>query len=328
MRRVLILANSLGLALAFSAAAGEPTINEMLSDARKMAVKPGEAPKMVEPDKVVKDDAFIEKMKLRLPGEAGKLDHDMHRRHDHMGRARLWFDIHRYKNALGHALMGVKNERDWHVRHGLAHGQLAQIYMMMGHKELAEKAAVEFRKRTSEPWMLDRHKRLVEWMEKFPKNKEEVEKLREKAASDAKDTRSRKRLLDLYRRDYPRRLDEFTGLLKYRQMYPEDKFVTSGECEWRLMDVMWRFGIYDEGLELAKAFREKYPKHGSTTYGEATYRLGRYYERLGQTAQALECYKEVGAKYPKHHANRRRDDRPSHIQRKIFELTKAMEGRR
>ncbi len=314
------------LVLPLGALAGEPTIAAMLKEAKAMAVKPGETPQPGIPD--AKDSAYVTGMKALLERQLGKMVYVMRQRRDHRGQGRAYFDIQRYREALQQFTQVTKNERDWHVRHGFAHNDLAKVYMMLDQKERAESAAGEFKKRVSEPWMLDRYNRLKGWMDKFDKHKAEVEKLLAKAAADPKDAESRWRLLDLYRYDYPRKLDEFVGLMKFREAYPKHKAVAGGECEWRLMEVMWRFGIRDEALKLAEKFREAYLKHRSTTYGDASYRLGGYYESYKRYAQALECYKEVGAKYPKHWANRRREDRPSRIQECIFRCTKKLQGRR
>ena len=318
----------IGLVLAAAAAGGEPTIKVMLKEAEAMAVKPPEPGRPGGPDAGAQDSAYIKQMKSRLETELFTMVNGMRQRGDLRAMGELYADIQRFEEALGHYTNLLKNERDWHVEHGLAHGALARTYTLLGQPKLAKEAAEEFGKRVTEPWMLDQQKRLLEWMEKYDEHKAAAEKLVQKASGDPKDAASRWRLLDMYRHDYPRRLDEMVDLMRFRENYPEHASVKSGECDWRLMESFWRFGIRDEALKIAEGFRQKFPEHGCSTGGEACFRLGNYYEGLQRYAQALECYREVGAKFPKHWSHRKKDDEPSHIERKIVDMTRAASGRR
>jgi tetratricopeptide (TPR) repeat protein len=326
MRLAVTMLTLVGMSLA--AAAGEPTISEMLKEAEAMAVKPPEPGQPGAVDTGLKDSDYVKKMKNRLETELFSMVTSMKQRNDSHGLGYVYFDIQRYQDALGYFTNQLRNERDWRVERGYAHGDLAKVYTVLGQEKLAKDAAEEFGKRVSDPHMLDQQKRLVTWMEKFEGNKAAAEKLIQKAAADPKDADSRWRLLDMYRYDYPRKLDEMVGLMRFREAYPDHRQVKSGECEWRLMEAFWRFGIRDEALKLAEAFRQRYPEHGCTTGGEASFRLGGYYEGLQRYAQALECYKDVGARYPKHWSQRKKNDEPSYIERKIFDMTKADSGRR
>ncbi len=202
----------LGAALA---TAGEPSINEMLTEAKEMSSAPEPEPdKPGDPNAVVEDDDFIRGIKARLPRELFTLDKSYG--NDIRRRAELYFDLQKYREALEHYTRYTRG-RGWHVENGFAHGGLARLYMMMGQKKLAEDAAEEFKRRIQDPRLLGHHERLANWLKAFPEKEAEVKKLQGKAAADPKDAASRWRLLDLYRYDYPRRLDELIGLMKFRQ---------------------------------------------------------------------------------------------------------------
>jgi len=309
------------LLLAVLARAGEPTIAEMLEDATAMVQKPSEKPKETDPAKAVADSDYVKLMKKRLEMELGKRERNFRQRREYRRIGNIFFDIQQYEKATQYLHQGTKNQRDWHTQQGMTHLALARAYTMLGHKKLAEKAVADADSRAGRPWSVARVQRHKDWAKRLPKHKEQVEKLRPKAAANPKDAKSRWRLLDLYRRDYPSRLDEFVGLMQFRELYPKHRQVTVGECDWRLMAILWHFGIRDEAFKMAKEFREKYPKHGCTTGGEAVWRQGNYHEALGERAKARECYLEVRSKFPKHWTNRDRPGQPKYIDERIARLS-------
>jgi tetratricopeptide (TPR) repeat protein len=317
----------LGLIFAAAAVGAEPSIKEMLAEAKKMSLKPDKTGR-VNPNQLVKDSAYIIKMKRRLEVELGKRDHEYRRRNNYRDRGRLWYEIGRYKQALTHALMACRNERDWHTRNGLTHMGLTKLYTMMGQKDLAKKAYEEASGRVRDEHRLRDLNRLKDWMKNFDERKAEAEKLEAKAATDLKDAKSRWQLVELYDYSYPRALDRFVLLLKYKELYPEDKRVTRGECDWELGEALWHFGIRDEALKLAKEFQEKYPKDRRTKGGDAMLRLGGYYHGTGQYAQALQCYVALQEKFTKHWVNRRRDDGSTWIGGRIIDTRRALRGER
>jgi tetratricopeptide (TPR) repeat protein len=292
------------LGMSGALAAGEPTISEMIVEAKAMSVKPDKTGR-VNPNQTIKDSLFVQKMKRGVEVELGKRDHEYKRTHNFRNRARLWYEIGRYKQALGHMLQACRNERDGHTVIGLNHMSLARTYMMMGQGELAKAAYEEASKRVVDEHRLRDLKRLKDWMENFEKSKTEAEKLETKAAQDPKDAKSRWRLVELYDRAYPRRLDRFVLLMKFKELYPEHKRVKRGDCDWELTDALWHFGLRTEAMERAKKHLVTYAKHRRTTYGDAMLRVGRWHHELGQYASALRCYLEVQDKYPKHWSNRR-----------------------
>ncbi len=307
--------------------AGEPSINEMLSEAREMSVKVDKTGR-VNPNQAIKDSLFVQRMKRGLEVELGKRDHEYKRTHNHRDRARLWYEIGRYKEALGHILQACRNERDWGTTSGRNHMALARIYMMMSQNELAKGAYEEAAKRVVDERRLRDVERLKEWMAKFEENKAEAEKLETKAAQDPKDAEARWRLVELYNRAYPRRLDRFVLLMKFKELYPEHERVKNGDCDWELAAALWHFGLRSEAMELAKKHVETYPKARRSTYGDATLRLGGWYHQLGQHALALECYAEVQQKYPKHWSNKKDDEGLTWLGSRIVAATKALRGER
>lgn len=302
----------------------EPGINEMLKDAREMAVKPDKTGR-VNPNAATKDSLFVQKMKRGVEVNLGKRDHEYKRNRNYRDRARLYYEIGRYKIALQYMLLACRNERDYRTRNGDNHQSLARIYTMMGQKELAKGAFDEASKRTFDEHRMRRLKDLQTWAKEFDGKKAEAEKLEAKAAQDPKDADSRWRLVELYDHAYPRPLDRFVLLMKFKEMFPEHKGVKEGNCDWELAEALWHFGMRNEALELAKVFAEKFPKHRRTTYGDATLRLGGWYHDTGQYASALKCYLEVQEKYQKHWVNRVNDEGRSWLGGRIYYAKKALQ---
>ncbi|MHC4916972.1 MAG: hypothetical protein ACYTGB_15940, partial [Planctomycetota bacterium] len=157
--------------LCAAAAGGEPTINEMLTEAKEMSTAPGpEVAKPTDPHAAVEDDDFIRGIKARLPRELFKLDKSYGR--DVRRRSYLYFDIQKYREALEHFNRYTRG-RSWHAENGYAHAGLARLYMMMDQKKLAEDAAAESKRRIQDPRHMGQHDRLVSWMKAFPEKKAE-----------------------------------------------------------------------------------------------------------------------------------------------------------
>ena len=190
---------------------------------------------------------------------------------------------------------------DWQVRNGWVHHRLCRLYAIKGQKELANQALEEATSRAGDPGTLQHVDRLKTWLKEYSANEEEAKELKEAKGADA-----RWKLIRLYRESYPMRLDEFIALIQFRETYPKDpRAATSGDCDWRLMEVMMVYGIADEAMKLAEKFREKFPKSGITTYGDPLWRLGEWSGWLGRGQDSVNYYRELREKHPKHWASER-----------------------
>ena len=309
-----ILCLAAGLA---GAGAAEPSITEMLEKAKTMAEKDKPAPPENTSEQVPDSDA-VKALKLRLQYEVNQRFDKLQR--DNYALGNLYFDLLKFPAALEAYNKVLQRDADnIHARAGMA-----KAYLILGQAELGAQQLDEATKRAVEPWMVGDADRLKKWVAAFPEKQEEAKKLKVKAAADAKDAESRWRLLEMYRYDYPMMLDQFVGLLQFRELYAQDRRVTGGECEWRLMEVFWHFGIRDEAMKLAEKFRETYPKHWATTGGEATWRLGDYCEQEKRYQDALKCYNEMVDKFPKHWVNGPRPHNVPYIQERIAAVNKAL----
>jgi tetratricopeptide (TPR) repeat protein len=227
------------------------------------------------------------------------------KRRDNVGMGDLCFDLQQFDKALGAWNTAVqKGGNDWQIQGGYVHQRLCRVYTILGQNELAGQALEEATKRMPGPWVLHDIDRLKGWLKDYPAHDEEFKDLKAKVAADPKDVTNRWKLLLLYREDLPMRLDEFIGLIQFRDFFPNDqRVIATGECEWRLMEIMMHFGITDEGLKMAEKFREKFPKSGLALGGEATFRLAEYYGWLVRPLDSLAQYKELREKYAKHWAS-------------------------
>jgi tetratricopeptide (TPR) repeat protein len=308
LRTALPFLAALVLAVPPAAAAAEPTIEEMLREATKMAVKPG-APTPANPETPLADSDYVRAMKARLELELGRQAAECQRRGDNGGLGDIFYNVQQWEKAVEAYNTAVERNspRDWRVQNGGVHLRMACTLFMMGKPEPAGKAIDEALTRAAERkdrWTYGYAEQAKKWGEKLPELQEEKKKLLEKAAADPKDANSRWKLLDMYRADVDhnglqRKLDEFTGLMQFRELYPEDKRVADGECDWRLMDVFWNYGIRDEALRMSEKFLEKFPKHGacSPKSGDVLWRLAHYYEGLGRPTDELATLKELHDKW-------------------------------
>jgi tetratricopeptide (TPR) repeat protein len=309
-----ILCLATGLACA---GAAEPAIAEMLDKARTMAEKDKPAPPENASEQVPDSD-FVKAMKLRLQYEVNQRFEKLQR--DNYALGNLYFDLLKFTAAIEAYNKVLQRDADnFHAR-----VNMAKALLIFDKPELCAQHLDEVSKRAVEPWMVGEADRLKKWVAAFPEKLEEAKKLKAKAAADAKDAEGRWRLLDMYRYDYPMMLDQFIGLLQFRELYAQDRRVTGGECEWRLMEVFWHFGIRDETMKLAEKFRESYPKHWATTGGEATWRLGDWCEQEKRYPDALKCYNEMVDKFPKHWVNGPRPNNVPYIQERIAAVNKAL----
>jgi tetratricopeptide (TPR) repeat protein len=294
-----------GLVAAFGGAgAAEPTIEEMLKEARAMAAKEGPATGPASGEQLPESE-YLKNMKARLQYEVDQRARNFDKRRDSVGMGDLCFDLQQFDKALAAWSAAVqKPSNDWQIQGGYVHQRLTRLYTLLGQNELGTQALEEASKRMPGPWAVHDIDRLKGWLKDYPAHDEELKDLKAKVAADPKDANSRWKLLLLYREDVPMRLDEFVGLMQFRDLYPTDpRVTTTGECEWRLMELMMHFGITDEGLKMAEKFREKFPKSGISTNGDATFRLGEYYTWLARPQDAINQYKELREKYPKHWAS-------------------------
>lgn len=279
-----------------ASAAGEPTIEEMLREATRMAIKPGLPPN---PDAAIRDSDYVRTMKARLEAEMGRRAGEFQRQGNNIGVGDVYFDVQKFDRAAeAYGAAVERNAQDWHVMHGGIHERMGRALFLLGKPEPAGKALEEAGSRAAgrgNRWVFERVEQVRKWGERLPEIQDQARQLREKAAANPKDADSRWKLLDMYRGELPLKLDEFTGLMQFRELYPEDSRVTVGECDWRLMDVLWYFGIRDEALRMCEKFLEKFPKHGACApkSGEVLWRLGHYYEGLGRTQEAALTFRKL-----------------------------------
>ena len=284
------------LAAGVPARAAELTIADMLEEARAMAGKgapDGAALQQPESD-------YVRTMKAMLEREFNRKAKDA--QNDVITMGDLYFDIQNFDAALGYWTTALQRfPNDWRVRRGELHQRLCRLYTIKDRKELAEQMLDEAIKRAPDPGALHRLDRLKDWVKDYPVNSESAKDLKAKVEANPGDADARWKLLGLYREAYPMRLDEFVGLLRFREAFPKDeRAAVSGDCDWRLMEVMMHFGITDEGMSLAEKFREKFPASRISTYGDACWRLGEWSGWLGRSQAALNYYRELREKYPKH----------------------------
>jgi tetratricopeptide (TPR) repeat protein len=298
----------------------------MFEESRKMAARPtaGKPARGQEP-KPGEDSAYVKWVKRNIEKELGKRDEYYRRRRDHLRRGELRFDIGRYEDALTHLLEACRGTRD---DGGHCHMRLAALYAMMGKKDLCKSAVEEASGRVTEVGQLSRLERFKKWLAAVDENRAKAQRLKTGIAADEKDADGRWQLLELYARAYPRPLDRLMLLVEFKERYPRDRRVTGGDCDWRLADSLWDFGLRGEALKLAKAHREKYPGHRSSKRGDATLRLGRWCHHLGSYAEALKCYEEMQAKYPKHWVNEPGDDGTTWLQHRLVDVRNRQGGRR
>ena len=102
-----------------------------------------------------------------------------------------------------------------------------------------------------------------------------------------------------------------------RALNPEHGRVTGAECDWRLSEGYWRFGMRPEAFALLESFRGKYPEHGAVKNGEARWRLAEYRYRAEQYAEAAKLYDGFMEKFPKHWASQDRGHGVRALQRLI-----------
>jgi tetratricopeptide (TPR) repeat protein len=292
----------------------------MISKAEGMAVKdvapsPGEAPRGT-----AGDSQYLRDVMQTLDAELGRSIQEANRAGQTRRLVEIYFDLQKFDLALQNMQLVLRNEKDNYVRGGGAYYQYARICAMAGKPDQARQAAAEFEKRMMETWMVGRHKRLVAWLDALADRKSEVEKLDENVRTNPLDGESRWRALTLYRDAVPLRLDELAGLVRLRELCPDYAAVKGGDCDWRLMDVMWHFGLRAEAFKMAEGFGAKYPDSSPGKSGDLTYRLADYSEQLGRNAEALALFRQIYEKFPEHWANGRGQDGTTRIERKIVEL--------
>ena len=308
---------------------GGPTIAAMLKDAEAMAAQ--EAAPLdgkADPNALVEDSKYVKAMKNSLNQAVGRRAGEYKKNNDYRRVGDVYFNVQWFEEAIKSYHEQIERNRGDHwVRLGLVHLALSRAYEMYGQPERAAEALAAAAERSAgEQWAADRVRRYKDWLKALPGRKKEVAALRAKAAANLEDSASRWRLIELYYRDCPRHLDEFVGLMQFRELYADNEAVTGGECDWRLMRSLWGFGIREEAFGMAVAFREKYPGHWATKNGEATWRLGNYYESKDKDAEARACYVEVSDKFPKHWTCTREHDGRPYIQYRIGRVSSEKDG--
>jgi tetratricopeptide (TPR) repeat protein len=300
MRLVPVIACMVLAYRALPAAAGEPSIEDMLKEVEVHALKP--AGPGTPSGEAAAESEYLKAMKARLQYEVNQKAGACEKRHDYVGMGDLYFDLEKFNEALASWNTALqKSVNDWQVSQGYVHQRLTRLYMLLGQKDQSVAALEEVTKRMPGPWVLHDIDRLKAWSKDYAAHEEEAKDLKEKIAASPKDAEARWKLLELYRESYPMRLDEFLGRIQFRDLFPNDpRVAVSGDCDWRLMELMMHFGITDEGMKMAEKFREKFPKSGLATGGECCWRLGDWSSNIGRPLDAIAYYKEVREKYPKH----------------------------
>lgn len=229
----------------------------------------------------------------------------------------LYADVAKYEKALeAYAEMRKHDWRHWSVQSGDIDLRVARARGLQGETEEALDLAEKVRGRTEEEWVLRRARQTLELLKGMPEARESEKKALEKLKENPKDADAQWSLCELYRRPIPWKYEEVRRLLAMRALFPEHDRVKGGECEWRLSEGYWHFGMRDEALALVKGFTEKYPKHWATENGEARWRLAEYLYRLERFAEAEALYEGFVDKFPEHWASRgRRGESPRAIQR-------------
>ncbi len=310
--------------------AGELSIDAMLKTTEKMALKEketGGAAKVNALADEEKENEYLSKTLKLLDAKLGHEAFDARKKKDFNLLTKLYFDIHRYKEALQYNQELLANQEHRLVRNGSAYEYKARVCAMLGEMVAAHKASDQFADRVTQKWELSRSERLKKWLKSLPEIKAKVEKYQSKVNENPKNSKSRWELIELYNRNWPRKLDELKSLILFRDAFPESDQVKGGECQWRLIDVLWHFKIQDEALEMTVNFRKKYPKHWAVERGEDLFRLGMYYDRLGEVEKAIKNLEQVMRNYPKHWSNSRRDNDATWLEERLLRLKRKLRGR-
>jgi tetratricopeptide (TPR) repeat protein len=331
MKFKLVFASSFLFSLIVSGvSAGELSIDAMLKKTEKMALedkKPGDPGNVNALAEEEKDNEYLSKTLKVLDTKLGREAFEARKKKDFNLLTKLYFDIHRYKEALGYNQQLLANQEHPLVRNGSAYEFNSRVCAMLGEMEAAHKASDQFADRVTRKWELSRSESLKKWLKALPKIKAEVEKQQRKVNENPQNGKSRWRLIDLYHRNWPRKLDELKSLILFRDAFPKSDMVKGGECQWRLIEVLWHFKIQDEALEMIANFRKAYPKHWAVKRGEDIFRLGRYYERLGQLEKAITNLEQVMRNYPKHWSNSRKDRDATWMEEYLLRLKRQLQGR-
>jgi len=315
----------LALSLTFAlASAGEPPVADgpALGEMRaaveaRLAPKP-EAPPEREAPAALKAayDRLVEGVEACHGG--------LYRDRNQVALGDLYADVVKYGKALEAYEKKRKHDpREWFVQSGRLDLRVARVRALQGDFEEAAELAGKVRKETDDEWTLRRAKRTQGLIKNMPEARAREKAALAKLEANPADADAQWTLCDVYRSPVPCKYEEVRALVAMRALFPENGRVAGGECDWRLSEGYWRFGMRAEAFALLEPFRAKYPKHGAVRNGEARWRLAEFRYRAGQYAEAEELYDGFMEKFPEHWVSQDRGHGVRALQR-LIECRKRM----